>query len=651
MPMLLLLGGSSEAIDLASFDGATPIVGPYYVGTPTGETIDLASFDGATPIAGIGISNVDPNPDPFIPQMYAELWSSTGVFISSLETQSGVNFQDALNDTGSGSLTLQLDDPDVALLVPGTEVRCYMWGDVVFTWEILQKPRIRRYDPGEEAQHTLQVAGRGRSILLDKATIYPPKGLSNAINAQHRIYSFASVDFPNAGTWGTAWQGTQANVVDPERASFIEYTSELEGGEEVVETVIVPAPIGWPVPEAFWIWGQADTYPTGRNYFRQTFTLTSEQTVAFFVTADNLYTLYLDGTPILGETEFVSCWQEYKRQDMTLPAGTYTVAAIAYNAPWPPEYSNPAGFIFACCVVDRDNEIVSNILVSDASWYALPYPDPDPGWTPGQILLDAIGEAQARGSLAGFTVDFTESNDSLGNPWPFLPGFSIPIGNSVLDVLNGLVDQGWVDWRVKPGGKLLQMFNQTAIATESGITYQATGNVDTQTIRGQDFIPQIEPINRYLVKWSNGYFMIEDTVSQAAYGEFEGFMTVDSVSFDDAVSQATVVLNENAEPRYAIVADIAPLAEADSPYAAYGVGEKVRVSSPEDVLTYYQVHAITVQQTELGRAEMTLELNARINQQQREDFELLQGIGRGLVGDTKQRNSYMAFNKALGITE
>ncbi len=638
-------------LDLASFDGETAVVGPIAVGPPQTNILDLASFDGATPVAGISVRNADPDPDPFVPSMYAELWSASGTFISTLSTQTGVQFQDTLNDVGSGRLTIQRDDPDAAQLVPGREVRCYMFGDVVFTWEILQPPQIVALTESEEAGERITAAGQGRATLLDEAIVYPPKGLENPVNAQHRLYTFASPDYPNLGGWVPATVGYKANVIDPGRFSFLEYTTELDGEEDVVEIVPVPAPIGWPIPDAYWIWGQDDLQPPGKNYFRRVFTLTSETNVGIFVTGDNYYTLYLDGTPILGELVNMHCWQEYKRVDMTLPAGTYTLAALVVNSEWPPEFYNPGGFMCAVARLDDHADPVENIVVTDGSWIALPYPVPDPGWTPGQIMLDAIGEVQARGALSGFATDFTDWNDSLGNPWEYLPGYSIAIGNSVLDLLGGLVDQGWVDWRVRPGTKLLQMFVQGSIATPSGIDYQVTHDVDTQTIRSLSFVPQVQPRNRYLVKWTSGYFEIEDVASQALWGQYEGFMTVDAPTLNDALSQAGVMLEENANPKYAVVVAIDPLGEADSPYDAYSVGNQVGCPGPTGVLTQYQVHAITVVQTDMGRADITLELNARINLQQREQFELLKGIGQGLVGDTKYRNSQMAFSKALGVTE
>jgi len=642
MPMLLLLGGGGTSLELGTFDGASAIGGPYFVGAPQGGLLELASFDGATPIAGISARNVDPNPDPFQPKMYAELWSRDGVFISSLATQQAVRFQDALNDVGSGSLEIQLDDADAALVVPGTEIRCYLFDEVAFTFEVLQNPRIALHSEGQEAAQRKSVSGQGRSILLDKAKVYPARGVDNTVNAQHRLYTFASPDYPRKDTWGNAVSIVRAGTLFLERAVAVELTTVVSGEENVVETIFVPAPNGWPIPDAEWIWGQADTTVVGNCYFRKEFFIGSEENIAIIASADNYFTLYLDGTPIIGEGEIIHSWKDYKRVDLKLTAGWHTFGMIGTNAPWPAQYLNPSAIVAAIARLDQDGEIIEPAIIqSDATWTALPYPPQVPGWTPGEVMIDAIEEVQARGALAGFTYDFTAENDSLGNPWPIMEGFSTAVGSSLLDMLTGLNEEGWVDWRVKPGGKLFQMFNQGAIAINSGISYQATGDLTTSEIVSQDFVPQVDVINRFLVKWTSGYFEIEDTASQAQWGEYEGFMSVDGASIEDAERQAAKVLEDSANPIYAVVCQVDPTDPDRFPYESYSVGEKVQVADPDGGLTWYQVQSITVSQTDLARVDVALELNARLNTQQREQFELLQGLGRTIVGDTKWRNQRM----------
>lgn len=693
-------------IDFSGGTGTLPVVGEVITwtgggtGTVTGTTgtaatgtVTVAYGSGVAPggsmVSGGGwTATIDATgyavgvTEPFVATMTVELRSSAGAFLSALVTQSDAQFQDPFNDVGAGRFTLQLDDPDKALVVVGTEVWCYLYGQHVYTWVVLQKPRIVRIDEGEESRHVLQVTGRGRAELLQKAKIYPPKGTLNPINAQHRLYSFASIDYPNLGAtfvglsvwsgWGPVAYSWPAIAIHPDRAVIVTYTDlvplstvtedtpgvdwdlaqellasgaddpsiEIDVGSEWV-----PAPQDYPIQQSYWIWPTSDPEVVGTAYFRKTFQLWGETNCAICVSGDNFYTLYLDGTPILGELANMACWRDYKRVDITLPAGTYTLAAMVVNAPWPPQYANPGGFVCGIAALDAGGEPGPAICVSDSSWIAMINTNTaEPGWTPGQIVIDAVGEAQARGALSGFTLEFTAFTDSGGQAWPFVRGFAVNIGGSILDMLKGLVEQGWIDWRVKHGGRVLQMFNAGTIDRQTGVSYEATGSLATQNLESLQFVPQNEVVNRFLVKWTYGYFQIDDAASQAAYGVYEGFMTVDAPTLADATQQAQVVLEEAATPRHAIVASIDPLGPADRPYTVYGPGESVQVISPEDALTYYPVKSITVGQTELGRPDINLELLSRLAEREREDFELLQSIGRAIVGDTSQRIVKLASN-------
>lgn len=678
MSLLLLAGGvpAATTVDVGSVDGATTINGVVSVGAPVPTVIEVGSVDGATPIRGIDVLGVagslavrddwqvggqTPNPDyvegvsivgPFIPDLSAELWSNDGVFLSPLATQTGLRFQDVLNDFGSGQLSLQLDDPDIALLVPGTEVRCYLFGRLVFTFQIVQPPRIRALTSNEEAGMVKQAAGPGRLQETARARVDPPVALDDPLNPQHRIYSFASNDFPNAGSWGKATALFKASKLDPIRKVRIDYTTVIDGEEDIVESVDVPAPNGWPVPDAMWIWGQPDTTIPGRNFFRKKFSLAAAGTYAVLATADNYFTLYIDGTPILGQSDVRQSWKDYVRVDLDISAGEHTFGCVGVNAPLPgkPAANNPAAILVAVCEIDEDGEVILPALIqTNGTWDALPYPAQTPGWTPGQILIDAIDEAQARGAMPGFSYDFTAENDSNGDPWPFLEGFSTAVGSSIRDILTGLVEQGHIDFRVSPGGKVLQAFNQGSVAVNSGVTYEATGDVDTQELTSQDFVPQGEIINAYLVKWTGGYFEVADAASIAAWGRREGFMSVDAPSESEALHEAEFVLGQAAEPVYSVVVSVDPTSWDRYPMIAFNPGEKVQVAGPDGTLTWYQVQSVSISQTETGRAEVVMELNSRLDVRQREQFELLSSLGRVMVGDTNFRNTRMAFSDPKAI--
>lgn len=650
-------------IELPSIDGASPPIGPadvelYDPGSL--QDIELPSIDGASAPGGVTLDHFPIIEIPFLPVVTAKLHDRLGNLLSDLDNAYGITFQDPFNDVGTGSISMPFDDPEAALITASTEVRCYLYGELVYSWEVEQDPKVNPIDEGEESKQEVAATGPGRVSLFGRARVYPYKGVAGQLMGQHRLYTFASPDFPNIDGWGPAVQGLRQDEVDPVRHSTIEWTtvSSITDIPDAVDYIPAAAPLGWMVPTAYWIWGTADTLQVGFCYFRGSFTLTSPVTVMIAATADNLWTLYLDGNPIMGETGAETNWQERKEVRLDLPAGTYYLAAAVENVAWPgPAEFNPAGFLCAVYTVNtEDDTLQTTIYVTDSSWTVLAYPAIEPGWTPGQILIDAIGEAQSRGSLTDFTIGFSAFADSTGSPWigsggvvgSYVPGFSMPIGASILDMLNSLMDQGWLDYRMLPGGKVLQCFSQGNGNVNTGIDIQQTGDVATQNVVSVNYDPQGPPVTRLLVKWSEGFFELNDAGMQATYGDYEGYLTIDAPSEVEARRQAQRMFDDMIRPQTAIVIEIDPAAVIDRPYISYAVGDQLTIPDEDGVTPVdRKLLSITVDETDMGRPAIALEFGARVLQREREQFKLIQLLGRGVAGNGKVRS---ALNETTGLS-
>jgi len=55
-----------------------------------------------------------------------------------------------------------------------------------------------------------------------------------------------------------------------------------------------------------------------------------------------------------------------------------------------------------------------------------------------------LDEAQARGELTGWTLDFDDTIDTDGNTWQVVPEFSCRVGDSLYQVLDKL-SGSWID--------------------------------------------------------------------------------------------------------------------------------------------------------------------------------------------------------------
>lgn len=604
-----------------------------------------------------------PAPDEPSFDVRAELYSATGTLLATLDGAHGLSWQEALNEPGTGSITVQLDDDAAPLFTAGCVVRCYCYEVEAFAFIIDKDPHRTTVAAGEENEQVLVATGQGTAAAFADARIYPYKGVSEQVLNQNRLYTFASPDFPNTGDWVPAIQLSQQKDLDPVRYSVVQWitvSADPDIPDEPGETVHAPAPLGWLVPDAWWIWGTAPdpvSMPVGFCYFRKEFTLDATTELVIACTADNHYTLYLDGTPILGDMgEPGDTWNSHKRADMTLPAGTYMLAAVAENQIALPgtEDLNPAALLAAVYTVDVEDKLATTICVTDDSWSCLPYPNVDdvpyvPGWTPGQIVIDMITEAQARGALAGYDVGFDGENASNVAPWDgadggghFVPGFSVAIGGTILDALGQLVDNGWIDYRMAATlglERTLLMFNPGGAANHVATVLQSTGDLATSNILSLAFEPQTAPTTRLLVKWSSGFLVLDDATAQTAHGVHEGYLTVDAVNAVEAARVAGLVLADMKNPVTSIVIDLDPVGDSDRPYIDFHVGDYVHAPTPDGTSIEFRLHGLTVTQTDSGLASFALEINSRTLVHEREQFKLYSSLGRGVTGDTKVRST------------
>jgi hypothetical protein len=574
----------------------------------------------------------------------------TTVVTGALDQAFDVAWNSALSDPGWGQFSLPLSSAGAVEVRVGRFVQCLLDGVVVFHWQILKPPVLTTVSPEEEYGEILTAKGPGWIGGLSTAVIRPYGGISNPLVPQVRQWNFATPNFPNAGSWVAATEINGAADVNPDRYQLLTIIVTVEGEPDVTTTVVAPAPLGWYVPEAFWIWGDPVTETVGRNYFRNTFTLGAQTLITIAATGDNFYTVYLEGTPIVGENDNEACWQEHKEFTFTLPAGTYGIAAVVENLEWPVAYVNPAGFLSAVFVPDAQGGVASVVLVSDDSWDSLDYPADEPGWTAGQVLIDVRTEAQANDTLPHWLIDFTGSVDSEAatwteniNGWNQIPNISIPVGSTAFDVLTRLENEAWLEYRSAKSTMTLQCYNQL-----TGGDVMAWEFVDGVNIAELQFGDAESYFNRLMVKWGTGYQLVEDTAAVTANDgiAIEGTVTVDASGWRDANRLGLIALGESADPQPSIsLKFLAPEAWRETelaanfrgrPYEDFREGDTINVPDVNGDLQAVRLLSLSVTQDQLdGHAEITGELNRRVRITERDREELLFSLGMGVQGQSR----------------
>ena len=571
----------------------------------------------------------------------AQLYDIDGTTLVSgaLDNAFGIEFLDELSGPGSGSVSLSLSEGGADELTPGRFVRVLIDGTARFTFMIEGDPQMDEVVENEEVDQIISVSGRGWGAVLDTGIVYP-ENLTLDLDTQWRLYSFASPNFPNAGAWtaaeelyeyldgvayGARWQYAYGALY-PSPISFPFPTSP-----NVLDVDSDPPEYFIPTDETFWIWPAGEEESNGYAFFRNTFTVADDTVYTFAVTADNYFTLFLEGVPILGEWSEVLIWRGWKEISLFLTAGTYSIAAVCQNPVWPVAY-NPGGFIMDVYIVDETQLPTTLILSTNNTWDAFFSADFWPGWTPGQIILDVISESVARGELNAYaSAGFDADDDSALNNWAdvqegsaFIPAFGAEVGRTIMAALNKMKDEGHIEWHVRGGTFVLDAWAPSSLGTSSGVTFTVGSNIRSLQRGATDIYA-----NALLVHWEHGYVEVEDTAAQTAFGSrVPDVYESQASSPDEATRLGQVELLRRAAGGWpAVVVEIEPTSSSDAPYTGFELGETVTIPAAFTGTESAQVLSISLTSDDEGNAQWRCELNRRWTNPYRKGTELLQEIG------------------------
>lgn len=503
---------------------------------------------------------------------------SPGTLITALSEARRHNFLDQLNDTGSGAVEIHKQDSDLAsfpyLLNYGNIIRILLDGTPVFAY-VLESRDTPIAPPEEHSGEWYPLSGRGVLSLLENAVVYPDGGVGINKTVRQRTFDFSAIDYDDS-----AWISATAY--------------ETEGSPTLHSQVI-----GWPDGTAYWIWGEAPTgspgaSPAGTNYFRKSFTLGADATVAVFATGDNrLVKLYLDNEPIL-ESTGANAYRHTFRADRDLTTGTHVIAAEVKNGTGGVAHPNPGGLLCVVYTLDEANDLDALVVHTDSTWLALDYPANVPGMSIGEIWRILVDEAQNRGGLPGITLGFTDTDDTNSNAWDDNPDIALDIGTNLLDVAQTFIEQ-FVDMDVTPTLEL-QIYNKGTYGTD------LTGSVNL--LVGEDFedlqsrgLPHLT--NSVLARDQNAVLMeVEDSPSLAARARKEKYIEFGlAPSEDRAVAMSDEVLAEFAGPSVELTGRVT----ADSgPYTTWRKGDLILMPDREGTPTDTQILSVAISLDEAG---------------------------------------------------
>lgn len=385
----------------------------------------------------------------------------------------GKQWQDPLNDTGTGKCVLANDDANLALVNYGDFLQFSLDGTIRFCSIVEQMDRVD-IAPGEEADEATTLSGRGILALLEDAVMYPGAFYDGVPFADANVFNFASID-----TWADTTTGGGFNA------------SPYDFGDRASAGIYAGMPADFPPVFSHWIGGAAPngsgTNPVGDWYYFALVLGLPDGLYRLFVGYDDAIDLWINDVPILvndGATVDVT-----KTVDVFLASSFHFIAARIANHTGPDP--NPSGLTAALCTLNADGTVDTEWWATDPSdinqsVLVTGYPSEPPGVTPGSFVSNQIhiaADLHGVNSVALISEGFSATVDSNGATWAddaITPSFQI--GTDLLTTLKQL-GESYFDFWVDPATFTLNLYQTRGSA--SGVSYAAADNITDLKHTGQ----------------------------------------------------------------------------------------------------------------------------------------------------------------------
>lgn len=514
-------------------------------------------------------------------RLEVKVYEADGITLAgTLASDNKREFLKDLSAEGSYSLEVKLGHADEALLADDTIVRFLIDGTA--KWQGLVEPRDIVYADSQnrEAGRVVKCSGRGTLALLERAPIYPERGLG-VVSPAERYFNPASKDFDVSG-WGAA---TEFHLQDTTDDTDPYYSR----------------PLGWKAGAAYWI-GPSDGVtslpaPIGFWWVVKDFTIPVGEGGDYRLSwaVDDGVEWFLDGAKVAGESR-VGLWGVTSQQTFLLDEGTHRVAARVENFDRPVSSTNATALVATLAKELAGGAVLDDpVIATDDSWKFLQVTT-EPGMTVGQILDVLLTEAQTNGYLTGLTWDFDATDDSNSDPWPVEVDVVFPVGTSLLEVIRHFVDEHAADFEMSATGLVLHAY------VSKGSDLSASVEVEYGVNVGRLGFSKTPPgPNTALTRTAEGrYVEKERTSSVSAWGRRGVFLSLGSApSADAADRQVEAFFDDNSEPVEALT-DVQVEEVSAVPLDDFDVGDTVSATSSDGSMGDARVHGVRVTEDAAG---------------------------------------------------
>lgn len=380
-------------------------------------------------------------------------------------------WQEVFNDVGNGKVTLQNDDPDLALVEYGDYVRFLLDGVARFAIIVEAMDRVD-VASGEEADEATVISGRGAIAVLENVVIYPDAIFLDTVPfADARVFNFASLLPDGPEPWATPYDWGDRPAAGPYAGMPADFPAVFSH---------------WVGPEA--PDGSGDNQRGDWFFFALIIGAPAARYRLVFGFDDRIE-LWVDNVPLFSNNE--TTIEAAKTVDVYLDSFIHTLACRVTNLDpnaGPPD--GPTGITMALCTLKPDDTIDLEYWATDPTdpnQFVMAFPSRAPGYTPGSIITSMYLEATPPGSrdvpsvaLVSFTFD--EDFDSNGVAWPEYISPAVNVGTDLLTFLKQLAESSFDFW-FDPATWQLNLYLSRGSATS--VAYTETSNITALSHAGK----------------------------------------------------------------------------------------------------------------------------------------------------------------------
>lgn len=146
--------------------------------------------------------------------------------------------------------------------------------------------------------------------------------------------------------------------------------------------------------------------------------------------------------------------------------------------------------------------------------------------------------------------------------------------------------------------------------------------------------------NSLLVRYAEGYHVVEDAASIAAQGRHEGYLELGSAQSVDEVERiAGAILARSAVPAVATTAAVEPVGPADTPYTAFDVGDWITAPDETATPTLFRVFSIAYTEDDEGNPIFAPELRSAADEAEVRFARWLKRMSNGALGGSTESAS------------